>query len=261
MATFLDETGLRTLWSKVKSTFLPLSGGTVTGDVNFLGNTEISNLNCVGGNNIVISDIDGEETPGIILDGMTGDTLHILKDGIKSVQNGNSHTCWSTDGNRVDINALISSQIQNYTPISSFVTDISSHYSVITNVSSFDDGVMWSEIAPNPDDLTFYFAGSSSSNGSKYYPCVKYDNYTRFKGYLWEELFFGTKYSYVAEVMRSSTDNTESGEIEGVKARIFKIGSVYFAPNRMDDGESVIRYSNFSSALDGLINNIFPPKK
>ena len=29
----------------------------------------------------------------------------------------------------------------------------------------------------------------------------------------------------------------------------------------MDDGESVIRYSNFSSALDGLINNIFQPKK
>lgn len=79
MATFLDETGFRTLWSKVKSTFLPLSGGTVTGDVNFLGNTKISNLNCIGGNSVVISDIDGEETPGITLGGMYGDTLQYFK--------------------------------------------------------------------------------------------------------------------------------------------------------------------------------------
>lgn len=53
----------------------------------------------------------------------------------------------------------------------------------------------------------------SVSNGNKYYPCVKYDNYTRFKGYLWDELFFGTKHSYVTEVMRSNTDNTERVDI------------------------------------------------
>lgn len=33
MATFLDETGLRALWSKIKSKFLSLSGGTLTGDI------------------------------------------------------------------------------------------------------------------------------------------------------------------------------------------------------------------------------------
>ena len=30
---FLDSTGLSVLWNKIKSTFLPLSGGTMTGDI------------------------------------------------------------------------------------------------------------------------------------------------------------------------------------------------------------------------------------
>lgn len=33
MASFLDQTGLNTLWNKCKSKFLALSGGTLTGDI------------------------------------------------------------------------------------------------------------------------------------------------------------------------------------------------------------------------------------
>lgn len=32
---FLDSTGLGVLWNKIKSTFLPLSGGTMTGGINY----------------------------------------------------------------------------------------------------------------------------------------------------------------------------------------------------------------------------------
>lgn len=32
---FLDATGLSVLWNKIKSTFLPLSGGTMTGRINY----------------------------------------------------------------------------------------------------------------------------------------------------------------------------------------------------------------------------------
>lgn len=258
MTQFLDQSGLQTLWNKVKSKFLPLSGGTMSGNIEFVGTAP---------ERIEFSDTESD-IQYIVFRGMGGGvSLAITKNGIIAGGIGNDHTCFTTDGGKADINQLISdqlstisSQLSNYIPTSYFVLDISSHYSVITNVSSFDEGVSWDEVLPNPGDLTFYFAGSSSSNGSKYYPCVKYDNtYTRFKGYLLEELYFGTKYDYVTEVMRSSTDNTESGYIDGVKAKVFKIGNVYFAPNRMDNGESVIRYSSLKDALDGLLGNIFPP--
>lgn len=50
MESILTKTGVTTLWNKIKSTFFPLSGGTVTGDTKFNTNVEVAGNTLVAKN-------------------------------------------------------------------------------------------------------------------------------------------------------------------------------------------------------------------
>lgn len=58
--SFLDKTGLTTLWSKIKtlsSKYLPLSGGTITGNLTLNGTVNISGITINSNNSKQLVDL------------------------------------------------------------------------------------------------------------------------------------------------------------------------------------------------------------
>lgn len=67
--SFLDKTGLTTLWSKIKaltSKYLPLTGGTITGDLTVNGKVATSSITINSNSGIYELDIEKCKELGVL---------------------------------------------------------------------------------------------------------------------------------------------------------------------------------------------------
>lgn len=113
---FLDATGLLYLWNKIKSTFLPLSGGTIIGNIIIQASqTSIEDSLKIQRNSISMPIDDADK--GVIIDNTNGIKLSMPAGlGIFAINEngetvGDSTTFWTTNGLSENIDPITTEEL------------------------------------------------------------------------------------------------------------------------------------------------------